>query len=82
MCALTVAPGVASSARLEEFPDPPRSDGEVFARTLALGVCGTDRDIVSGQYGWAPPGESRWVIGHESLGKVQQAPAGCGFDFS
>jgi glucose 1-dehydrogenase len=79
MRALTVVPGAANSARVEDIPEPPRSDGAVLVRTLALGVCGTDREIVSGQYGWAPPGEKRLVIGHESLGKVQDAPADCGF---
>ena len=78
MRALTVAPGVADSARVEDVPDPPASDGSVLVRTLALGVCGTDREIVSGHYGWAPPGQQRLVIGHESLGRVQEAPAGCG----
>ena len=70
MRALTVAPGIANSARVEDIPEPPRSDGAVLVRTLALGVCGTDREIVSGPYGWAPPGEKRLVIGHESLGEV------------
>ena len=79
MRALTVAPGVAKSARVDDIADPPRSDGAILVRTLALGVCGTDREIVSGQYGWAPPGEKRLVIGHESLGKVQEAPADSGF---
>jgi threonine dehydrogenase-like Zn-dependent dehydrogenase len=80
MRALTVAPGVAGSARVENVPEPPRSDGAVLARSLALGVCGTDREIVSGQYGWAPPGTARLVIGHESLGAVEEAPAGCGVE--
>src|ERR1700722_9317506 len=79
MRALTVAPGVANSARVDDVAEPPTSDGAVLVRTLALGVCGTDREIVSGQYGWAPPGEKRLVIGHESLGKVKDAAAGCGF---
>jgi len=78
MRALTVAPGVANSTRLEDVAEPPSSDGAVLVRTLALGVCGTDREIVSGAYGSAPPGEDRLVIGHESLGTVQEAPAGCG----
>jgi glucose 1-dehydrogenase len=78
MRALTVAPNTANSARVEDIPEPPRSDGSVLVRTLALGVCGTDREIVSGSYGWAPPGEKRLVIGHESLGKVQEAPADAG----
>jgi len=79
MRALTVAPGIANSARVEDVAEPPKSDGSVLVRALALGVCGTDREIVSGDYGWAPPGQKRLVIGHESLGKVQEAPAGCGF---
>jgi hypothetical protein len=60
MRALTVAPGVADSARFEDVADPPPSDGAVLVRTLALGVCGTDREIVSGAYGWAPPGSAGW----------------------
>ena len=79
MRALTVAPGVANSARLEDVPEPPRSEGAVLVRSLTLGVCGTDREIVSGAYGRAPPGGARLVIGHESLGRVQEAPAGSGF---
>jgi threonine dehydrogenase-like Zn-dependent dehydrogenase len=79
MRALTVVPGVANSAQLVDIPEPPASDGAVLVRTLALGVCGTDREIVAGDYGWAPPGEKRLVIGHESLGLVEEAPAGCGF---
>ncbi len=78
MRALTVAPGTANSAQVEDVADPPLSDGAVLVRTVAVGVCGTDREIVSGRYGWAPPGQRRLVIGHESLGIVQAAPADCG----
>jgi threonine dehydrogenase-like Zn-dependent dehydrogenase len=79
MHAITVVPGVANSARLDDLPEPPQSDGALLVRTLALGVCGTDRDIVSGKYGTAPAGEQRLVLGHESLGQVEEAPAGSGF---
>ena len=79
MRALTVAPGIANSARLDDVAEPPASDGAVLVRTLALGVCGTDRDIVAGDYGWPPPGQKRLVIGHELLGEVKAAPSGCGF---
>jgi glucose 1-dehydrogenase len=78
MRALTVAPGVANSARVDDIAAPPLSDGAVLVRTIAIGVCGTDRDIVCGHYGWAPPGERRLVIGHESLGTVHEAPANSG----
>ncbi len=79
MRALTVIPGQANSARLDEMPDPPKHDGSVLVRTLAIGICGTDREIIEGKYGWAPPGESRLVIGHESLGMVEDAPIGADF---
>jgi glucose 1-dehydrogenase len=78
MRAITVVPGVANSARLDDVPDPPPSDGGIVVRTRALGVCGTDREILSGAYGAAPPGEQRLVLGHESLGVVEAAPEGCG----
>ncbi|MFZ1149817.1 MAG: glucose 1-dehydrogenase [Xanthobacteraceae bacterium] len=79
MRALTVAPGIANSAGIEDVPEPPPSDGAVLVRSLALGVCGTDREIVAGLYGWAPPGRKRLVIGHESLGTVQDAPVNSSF---
>jgi threonine dehydrogenase-like Zn-dependent dehydrogenase len=37
---------------------------------VAVGVCGTDVEIAEGKYGWAPPGQARLVLGHESLGRV------------
>jgi glucose 1-dehydrogenase len=78
MRAITVLPGIANSARLDEVPEPPLSEGPVLVRTLALGVCATDREILVGAYGSAPPGEQRLVLGHESLGTVEAAPADSG----
>jgi glucose 1-dehydrogenase len=76
--AITVQPGDAGSARLDDVPEPERSLGPVLVRTLAMGVCGTDVEIVAGQYGEAPPGATRLILGHESLGEVIEAPAGSG----
>jgi glucose 1-dehydrogenase len=78
MRAITVLPGTPHSARLEDVPDPAESDGSVLVRSLALGVCGTDREILNGSYGFAPPGQQRLILGHESLGAVEAAPNGCG----
>jgi glucose 1-dehydrogenase len=72
--AITVQPGVARSARLDHVPEPPPSAGSVLVRTLAMGVCGTDIEIVRGEYGTAPPGAARLILGHESLGEVVEAP--------
>jgi threonine dehydrogenase-like Zn-dependent dehydrogenase len=79
MKALTVAPGVAHSARLDDLADPVPDDGHLLVAGIAVGVCGTDREIVAGTYGWAPPGRDRLVLGHESLGRVLEAPGASGF---
>jgi threonine dehydrogenase-like Zn-dependent dehydrogenase len=76
MKALTVTPLEANSAGLEEIAEPSSDEGSVLVDTLAIGVCGTDIEIVSGAYGWAPPGHKRLVLGHESLGRVRDAPEG------
>lgn len=78
MRALTVIPGRAGSARVQDVAEPPREDGDVLVAGLAVGVCGTDREIISGAYGQAPAGRERLVLGHESLGRVLEAPAGSG----
>jgi threonine dehydrogenase-like Zn-dependent dehydrogenase len=76
--AITVVPKQAGSARLDDVPEPPLEDGPVLVQTIAVGVCGTDVEIITGAYGWAPPGSERLVIGHESLGRVLEAPPGSG----
>jgi len=77
--ALTVQPKSTDSARIEDLPDPTPHDGDLLVDGLAVGVCGTDREIASGEYGWPPPGRDRLVLGHESLGRVRQAPSGTDF---
>jgi threonine dehydrogenase-like Zn-dependent dehydrogenase len=79
MRAITLIPGQKESLRLDELPDPPESQGPLLVRALAVGVCGTDRELVEGLYGAAPAGRQRLVLGHESLGRVVSAPAGSGF---
>jgi glucose 1-dehydrogenase len=70
MNAITVEPKISKSARWEEVPEPGAHEGSVLVEAIAVGVCGTDVEIVEGKYGWAPPGKKRLVLGHESLGRV------------
>ncbi len=70
MKAITVEPKTPGTARYEEFPEPDERDGSILVEAVAVGVCGTDAEIVEGKYGWAPPGQRRLVLGHESLGRV------------
>lgn len=80
MRGVTVLPLKKDSVDLTELPEPPESDGPVLVATKAVGVCGTDIEIINGDYGWAPPGEERLAIGHESLGEVIEAPSGTGLE--
>jgi threonine dehydrogenase-like Zn-dependent dehydrogenase len=68
--AVTVIPGTAGSARLDDVAEPAIELGSVVVEALAVGVCGTDAEIASGLYGWPPPGRERLILGHESLGRV------------
>ncbi|MGI8336226.1 glucose 1-dehydrogenase [Actinomadura scrupuli] len=79
MRALTLVPLQAGSLAVTDVPEPVPGPGDLLVQGIALGVCGTDREIAAGDYGWAPPGEERLVLGHESLGRVLQAPEGSGF---
>ncbi|HET9689925.1 MAG TPA: glucose 1-dehydrogenase [Acidimicrobiales bacterium] len=79
MRAVTVIPLRAGSVDLTDLPEPTEADGPVLVATKGVGVCGTDLEIIEGDYGWAPPGEERLAIGHESIGEVLEAPDGCGF---
>jgi threonine dehydrogenase-like Zn-dependent dehydrogenase len=78
MRAITVVPKQKGSVRLDEVAEPPVTDGDVLVETVAIGICGTDAEIIGGEYGWAPPGRERLIIGHESLGRVKEAPASSG----
>jgi threonine dehydrogenase-like Zn-dependent dehydrogenase len=77
--ALTVAPGRAGSLAVTEVPEPAAGTGDLRVAGMAVGVCGTDREIAAGEYGSPQPGRDRLVLGHESLGRVLDAPQGSGF---
>lgn len=79
MKALTIVPQQKDSLAVEDRPEPVTDDRVLLVDGMSVGVCGTDKELVAGEYGWAPPGHERLVIGHESLGKVRLAPDGSGF---
>jgi threonine dehydrogenase-like Zn-dependent dehydrogenase len=70
MKAITVEPRKPGTVRLEDIPEPDAREGSILVEAVAAAVCGTDVEIAEGKYGWAPPGKTRLVLGHESLGRV------------
>jgi threonine dehydrogenase-like Zn-dependent dehydrogenase len=79
MRAIAIVPKQAGSAALIDVAEPDEADGALLIETIAVGICGTDRELIAGDYGWAPPGEERLIIGHESLGRVAASPADSAF---
>lgn len=59
-----------------DHPEPRLSSpSQIKLRMLDVGICGTDKEIVSFNYGTPPPGSPYLIIGHESLGEVVETGA-------
>ena len=72
MKAVAVFPGSHQVKLIEQ--DVPRlsQPDQVLLRLLDVGICGTDKEICSFEYGTPPPGSDYLVIGHESLAEIVQ----------
>jgi glucose 1-dehydrogenase len=72
MKAVAVFPG-SREVRVIEREDPRISEpDQVIVRILDIGICGTDKEICTFEYGTPPPGDDYLVIGHESLAEIVQ----------
>jgi len=73
MKAVAVFPATRE-VRLVELPEPPPpGPREVLLRVLEVGICGTDREIASFEYGQSPAGSDRLLLGHEALARVEES---------
>lgn len=77
MKAVVVQPGSPETLGLAER-DEPSPDGALVVEAVAVGVCGTDHEIIGRGHGVPPDGAIDLVLGHESLGRVVHAPSECG----
>jgi glucose 1-dehydrogenase len=70
MRAIAITPGTPGAA-LVERPEPSiEAPDDIKLRVLSVGICGTDREEVSGGRALAPAGQKQLVIGHEMFGQV------------
>jgi threonine dehydrogenase-like Zn-dependent dehydrogenase len=68
--ALAVFPG-SQQVKIVELDTPRLAEGDdVLLRVRDVGICGTDKEICSFEYGTPPPGEDHLVIGHEAVAEV------------
>lgn len=74
MKAIAIVPGTAGARTVErhvERPEPSASaPDDVKVRIIRVGICGTDREELSGGRAQAPDGQNELVIGHEMFGQV------------
>src|SRR5215470_5908166 len=70
MQALAVFPS-KKKLQLVDIPQPKLQGGtDVLLRVREVGLCGTDREISSFEYGSPPSGSDHLILGHESLAEV------------
>jgi threonine dehydrogenase-like Zn-dependent dehydrogenase len=76
MKGIAVIPGRPDSLHIVYIPTPNLDQAAggrgVLIKVLQVGLDGTDREIALGQYGAPPSGAEFLVLGHESLGIVEQ----------
>lgn len=72
MKAISIIPKT-TTVQLKDWPEPKiaQSD-EIKVKVLQVGICGTDREEVSGGRADAPKGEKELIIGHEMLSQVME----------
>ena len=76
MKSVAVLPG-SRELKVLDHPDADIvSPTQAKVRMLQVGLCGTDREIADFQYGTPPAGSDYLVIGHESLGRVEETGPG------
>jgi threonine dehydrogenase-like Zn-dependent dehydrogenase len=79
MKAVAVVPGKPNSAHLVELNKPSIGDAPnapaVLVKVLRVGIDGTDTEINQGLYGESPAGSDFLVVGHESLGRIEEVEA-------
>jgi threonine dehydrogenase-like Zn-dependent dehydrogenase len=70
MKAVAVYPSLKKIQLIDAPPPALQGPTEVKLKMLDIGVCGTDKEICSFEYGTPPAGSEYLILGHESLGQV------------
>jgi len=70
MKAVAVFPGTREVKVIEQKEPEITEPDQVMLRMLDIGICGTDWEICTFEYGMPPPGDDYLVIGHEALAEV------------
>lgn len=70
MKAIAITPGTKEVELVDREEPFIHATDEIRIKVLQVGICGTDREEVSGGRADAPDGKNKLVIGHEMFGQV------------
>jgi glucose 1-dehydrogenase len=76
VAAIAVNPHQPNSLQRTTVDLPALGPSDVLVDVIRVGVCGTDREIIHGEIGYAPEHSDLLVIGHEVLGRVNTVGKG------
>lgn len=76
MKAIAIIPQTKTIQLIDREDPKIETPTQVKVKVLQVGVCGTDREEVTGGRADAPAGEKMLIIGHEVLGQVVQVGSG------
>jgi glucose 1-dehydrogenase len=76
MLAIAAPTGSTQPVIIDVESPPEPASGEVLCRTLELGICGTDREILLSAKPWTPAGDDRLILGHECLARIEAVGSG------
>jgi glucose 1-dehydrogenase len=76
MKAVAVFPGTKRIDLIDQPVEKTLPASGVRLKMLEVGICGTDKEIASFQYGTPPEGSDYLVIGHESLAEIEETGPG------
>lgn len=76
MKAVAAIPASHEVKLVDQIEPKPSSPDDVLMRVLDIGLCGTDREICTFEYGTPPAGDDHLVIGHEAVAEVIEVGSG------
>ena len=72
MRALTVQPGTPNPSRSKTLLHRRKAMARCWCARWRSASAAPTMKSIEGHYGWAPPGQKRLILGHESLGRVER----------